>query len=432
MQWRKVAAATMAVALSASLLAGCGSTKTDTKSTDAAKPAEKVTLQFWAHWSSEQRRPTIDKIIKTWNDAHPDIQVVYTPVPFDQIITKTLAGVAAQNPPDVVVIDAFTTQQRASKKQVTDLSQFGADSLKDQYFAGPFSGTQYNGKTYALPFVTDTRLLFYNKAAFKEVGLDPNNPPKTWDDLSKYADKLDKKNGDKLVRVGFHPLQGGGLDLWDQNAKANFWNADKTQPTINSAENIKVLDWIKGWNDRYGQAAWQAFKGTFQGGANDPFITGQVAMEVNVGTFAAQIKKYKPDMEYGMVAIPTPDGQQHNRASYSGGFSIEVPAGVKNAKQAYEFAKYLSTQAVSTWATEQIDMPAFKAAAAGINDPTFKAMADNMANTSFELRPLGAPDWGSALNKAQDDVMAGKATSKAALDQAQADVLKMLQDNKGK
>ena len=39
-------------------------------------------------------------------------------------------------------------------------------------------------------------VLFWNKRAFEEAGLDPNKPPTTWDELWEYADKLDKKNAD--------------------------------------------------------------------------------------------------------------------------------------------------------------------------------------------------------------------------------------------
>jgi multiple sugar transport system substrate-binding protein len=421
--------------LALSMVAGCGGAKPAPQQGTTPAPAtqEKVTLQFWAHWASEQRRPTIDKIIKTWNDAHPNIQVQYTPVPFDQIMTKVQAGVAAGNAPDVVVLDTFTTQFRGAKKQSTDLSALGADALKGNYFDSPWSANVYNGKVYGLPFVTDTRMLFYNKAAFKDAGLDTNKGPASWDDLWAYADKLDKKEGGKLTRVGFHPLWGAGFDLWVPNAGGDFFDAKRETPTINSnPKNLEVMNWIKKWNDRYGQATWAAFKSTFQGGANDPFLTGQVAMEVQVATFAAQIKKYNPSLDYGMVPIPTPDGKQHLGSAFSGGFNVELPANTKHTKEAFEFAKYLTTEAAGVWAKEQYDMPAAKAAAQGVDDPVFKAMMDNMPNTIFQSRPLYAPDYGTAVQKAVDDVMAGKADPKAALDEAQKTVEQMIKDNQGK
>ncbi|MDF2628786.1 MAG: ABC-type sugar transport system, periplasmic component [Symbiobacteriaceae bacterium] len=438
MNWRKVLSTSLTAALAISLVTGCGGKKEETPApgsttnTPAPAPQEKVQLEFWAHWASAERRPTIDKIIQTWNEKNPNIQVNYTAVPFDQIITKFQAGVTAGNAPDVAVLDVFTTQQRAAKKQNLDLSALGADSLKNDFFAAPWSAGTLNGKQYSLPFYTDTRLLFYNKAAFKEVGLDPNKGPVSWDDLWAMADKLDKKSGKTLERVGFHPNFGSDFALWILNNKSAFWDAKMEKPQINNPVSVETLDWMKKWNDRYGNEAWSAFKATFQGGANDAFISGKIAMKIDVATFAAQIKKYAPNMEYGMVPIPTKDGKQHPATAWSGGFQLEIPVNTKHPKEAYAFAKYLATEGAAVWAAEQYSFPGYKKAAEGINDPVFKAMLDNMPNTIFYPRPLSAMDYGTAVQKAVDDVMSGKAATKAALDEAQKAVEQMVKDNTGK
>ncbi|MFN3284218.1 MAG: extracellular solute-binding protein, partial [Pseudothermotoga sp.] len=53
----------------------------------------------------------------------------------------------------------------------------------------------YKGIRYGLPWYTDCRLLLYNKTMFEQAGLDPNNPPKTWDELLAAAQKItDAKN----------------------------------------------------------------------------------------------------------------------------------------------------------------------------------------------------------------------------------------------
>ena len=45
-------------------------------------------------------------------------------------------------------------------------------------------------KLLGLPFNIATGLLFYNKEAFQKAGLDPNMPPKTWEEVETYAEKL--------------------------------------------------------------------------------------------------------------------------------------------------------------------------------------------------------------------------------------------------
>ena len=39
------------------------------------------------------------------------------------------------------------------------------------------------GQLISMPFNSSTPVLYYNKDAFKKAGLDPNQPPKTWDEL---------------------------------------------------------------------------------------------------------------------------------------------------------------------------------------------------------------------------------------------------------
>jgi len=58
--------------------------------------------------------------------------------------------------------------------------------------------TSYDGKTYAVPFFQVAVALYYRKDFFIEAGLDPNKPPKTWDEFYEYARKLTKKD-----RFGF-------------------------------------------------------------------------------------------------------------------------------------------------------------------------------------------------------------------------------------
>lgn len=80
---------------------------------------------------------------------------------------------------------------------------------------------------YGLPYETDIRVLYYNKAAFKEAGLDPNTPPKNWDDLWSFSDKLAQKDGNKLKRIGFFPTFGNaGLDQWAWNNGGQWQDAN--------------------------------------------------------------------------------------------------------------------------------------------------------------------------------------------------------------
>src|SRR5205823_4634845 len=69
--------------------------------------------------------------------------------------------------------------------------------------------SNFAGKTYALPWGADPNFAFvWNKALFREVGLDPERPPRTLDELRQYARKLTKIDAQgHIVRLGFVPWE---------------------------------------------------------------------------------------------------------------------------------------------------------------------------------------------------------------------------------
>jgi DNA-binding CsgD family transcriptional regulator len=105
--------------------------------------------------------------------------------------------------PDVLVEDRIQLRDRA--KNNIDISL--ADLAKRDGVSGepfwPFTWEEatLDGAPYGLPYETDIRVLFYNKAVFKDGGLDPEKPPQTMDELWEYADKLTIRDGDRIERL---------------------------------------------------------------------------------------------------------------------------------------------------------------------------------------------------------------------------------------
>jgi len=436
MNARKFTSAALALVLATSLLAGCSGSKapkTETPTTAApAAPAEKVTLEWWGWWASATRMPSINKIVEKWNADHPNTQVKYVYVPFDQILTKYAASVAAGNPPDVVSADLALLPQRASKKIAMELGSLGADAMKDQFVPGLWQAGTFQGKQYSIPWMGDSRFLYYNKDLFAAAGLTDADAPKTWDDLKKVADKLDKKENGKLSVAAFYPIIGNmSVQNWVYNAGGQMFD-DRQFPMVNNETAIKTMDWVKSWNDRYGRAEWAAFAGAFGNGANHPFVLKKVAMVVDTPTFQGEALKNNPNLKIGRVPLPTPDGKQHPYAAISSGFGIEIPTGSKHPKEAMEFIKYWTGDAAVVWATEQNDIPANKASLGAVKTPGFEQVVAQMANTSYVQVPVYAPSWVTALDTARDDVISGKKDSKTALTEAQNAITKMIQDNMNK
>lgn len=412
------------------LLAGCaGEQKAEAEKTKDGK----VIVNFWTFWGSETRRPIIEKIIDDYNQSQDKVFVKHTFLPWGDIWTKNLASVAAGNPADVIINDINTVSQRAENKQVEDLSKYADESFKQQFYPHLWDTVEYKGKPYAVPFNTDTRLLFYNKKAFKEAGLDPNKPPTTWAELEEYAKKLDVKKGDNYERIGFYPLWGSaGASSWMTNADNGKGFIDNGELAIDTPNKVEALEWILGWKERLGENTVQSFQAEFGSEQANPFIAEKVAMWVDVGTFYTQLRDYGQDVEFGVAPIPSKEEGTGNWAE-GGGFVAEIPKGAKHPKEAMDFIKYLtSVDAQKYWAVKNYDNVANKEAAeatvAELKGPdkiVYEATVKNLEQTKMFPVPVEYPDYHSRINPQIDHALLGKISPGKALEKAEEDVEKM-------
>ncbi len=421
------------------------STQASEKPSESPKASNepKIELDFWTFWGSETRRPIIEKMIDDFNKSQDRIVVKHTYLPWGDVWTKNLAAIAAGNPPDVIINDINTVAQRAVSKQAVNLSEFLAkDDIKNRFFPELWNTVEFEGQAYALPFNTDTRFLFYNKEAFREVGLDPEKPPATWAELEEYALKLDKKKGKGYERIGFYPNGWGnwGWDSWMTNADDGIGFVDKDgNVTINTPKKVDALKWINKWTDRLGESNVNAFKAEFGSKQADPFISGKVAMINQTATFYTQLRDYGQDVDFGIAPIPE---YQAGTGHYSsgGGFVIEIPYGAKHPEASWEFMKFMTdVQAQEYWAIKNFDnvanIEASKQAAqnAELDEKgkwVYNEAVKNMEVTKIYPIPYFAPDFRNLLNPEADAALLGKETPEKALEKAQAEVEKLVKANK--
>lgn len=391
------------------------------------------TIEFWHFWGSPQRRNAINRVIAICQQQLPNIQVNATFKPFGDIWTANIAAVAAgSGMPDVIVEDRPQLKQRAEDGIATNLGEFAERDGIDgsQFWPFTWEQTLYEGEPYGIPYETDVRVLYWNKDAFREVGLDPEQPPTTWEELEQYADQLDVQNEDgSYERIGFSPLIGNvGPEVWGYT-NGVVWISEDGEPQINTPEAVETLEWIKGWIDRYG--GWQNhqnFRAQFQAPPNDAFMSGKVAMFVDINGYTATLDFYRPrvevdgeqkDLEFGVSDIPYDEA----KASTSGGFALSIPQGAPNAEAAWEWIKCATgPEAQASWARDTYAMPANQAAANDpvlLADPRWQFFVDAMSYSTGGNYLEGYPNWGQELGNRYEQVWTGELSPEEALEQAQ-------------
>ncbi|MGM0879019.1 MAG: ABC transporter substrate-binding protein [Bacillota bacterium] len=323
------------------LLAGCSSNS----STSEETKGDQTTVTFW-HSQTDTTGEAVEGVIKAFEEKNPDIKInaVYTANQGEGQNEKLLTAVSGGNPPDVAYFDRFEIGSWAAQGSLEDLTDLAEESgvTKETYYPFAWEEASYEGKLYGMPTSTDSRLVYFNKDHFEEAGLDPENPPKTIAELEAASEKLTKKDGSRFERIGFIPWFGQGwLYGWGWAFGGEFYNPETKTVTANDPKVIEALQWMTDFAKKYNVediAGFTDSQGT--GAATDPFLTGQLSMKVSGPWEVSAIKKFSPDLNYGVFPMPTPTGENHT--TWSGGWSVVIPKGAKNKDAAWEFLKFFS------------------------------------------------------------------------------------------
>jgi len=169
----------------------------------------------------------MDGMINDFNASQTDIFVesIFAGG-YKEAMDKSQTAFLAGSPPDFAVLDAPNLLTLLDIDAIISLDDLiakeGGDKFVDEFLSAFMHITRHGGKIWSIPWQRSTPILYYNKDFYREVGLDPNKPPATWDDLEAYSKKLTVKD-DKgnVVRWGvlipndywiFKPLllQAGG------------------------------------------------------------------------------------------------------------------------------------------------------------------------------------------------------------------------------
>jgi multiple sugar transport system substrate-binding protein len=171
--------------------------------------AEPVTLRFsdW-HLTEDVWNKSLTEGMAIFQKQYPDIKVTLEPVSYGEKETKYTVESAAGRAPDVFHVHAFSLPMFFGKGFAMDLTPFiekEGPGFLDAWYPLPLELMKHDGKMHAMPGDYMTMVLFYNADMFKDAGLDPNTPPKTWDEFLEYAKKLTRDtDGDgKVDQWGF-------------------------------------------------------------------------------------------------------------------------------------------------------------------------------------------------------------------------------------
>lgn len=385
-----------------------------------------TTVDFWVNWGGDFKKDYQKYVIDEFEKSHPNIKVKMTYV---EGTDKLLTSIAGGNPPDVAQLDRFMVGSWAAKGSLEDLTPLvDRDGIrKEDYYPGVWAETTYKDKVYALPWGTDARALYYNKTMMQKAGLDPNKPPTTIEELDQMADRMFKKAGNgKYDEIGFIPwMNQGHLYTYGWSFGGKF--EDNGELTPNDPQVVKALEWMVGYAKKYDIATLSSFSNAMGQTGMNPFWTGKVGFVTDGNWILNDLAKTKPNFEWGVTPIPSPEGLPPT--TWSGGFSYTIPKGAKHKEAAWELIKFIAGHdGTLLWAkrpdgaNDITAMPQINEELKMADNPNLKVFLDLMPTAKFRpVTPVGQKMW-DELTRVRDLAINGKGDPRALLDEVKKNV----------
>lgn len=397
----------------------------------------KTEIEWW-HAMGGALGQKVNQIASDFNASQSEyvIKPVYKGT-YPETMTSAVAAFRAKNQPAIVqVFEVGTASMMGAKKAVFPVYQL-MEKTNELFDPNSYLSTvtayytTSDGKMISLPFNSSTPVLYYNKALFKQAGIE--QPPKTWKEMGAVSQKL----LDAGVKCGFTTTWQSWTQIENFGARNNLPIATKnngfdgtdTSFLFNQAPFVthiqRMADWSKSGIFKYGGR---------QSDAMPLFYTQECAMVMESSAGFAGIKENMKGIDIGVSQLPYDDTLVDKPAnSIIGGASLWVMAGRPDAEYngVAKFFTYLSSPEVQAdWHQATGYLPVTKAAYALTQQQGFyqqnpgadtailqMTTSDSTAN-SKGLRFGNFLQTREIVDEELEKVWSGKQSAQAALDNA--------------
>lgn len=382
---------------------------------DRKSAAGETTLTFWQFWRTEWIRPLLDR----FESEHPGIRVELQQLTWQSGLEKIEAAVAAGLQPDLCELGSTWMPRFAASQVLADLTDAAEPMVKDYRQWEP---ARHGGRIYGLPWVVGTRALFYNRALFRQAGLDPDHPPLTWDELVTAATRIDAL-GPEIHGFG---LNAGERYVLFKKFMPFAWGnggeiltPDHKRSAFDSKANVEALAFYK----RLAESALAEKQDVI----DQAFMDGRIGMMISGAWNLRTIAEQAPSLDFDVALVPRPATDRGTHASFAGAEFLVSFARSAHTREAIELARFLmrSDNAVALCRAARSVQPAARGAE---EDPYYRENPrDRLFVTQLEtaVAPPPHPRWveiEEILDTAVEETLYGRRAPAAAVQAASASI----------
>lgn len=400
--------------------------------TGVAEPApeqasENITLSFYRYANAAHDAYGIP-LIEAFEAENNRIQIEPVEVSsggFEALASKVLLGLAAGAVPDVIEMGYTLTRTMVESERVVPLDPFIANDT--EFRARSLSTAMMNlgvigGKQYLMPLGVSTPVMFINADLFREVGLDPANPPKTWQETRDAAEVLKDAGYDGVI-WSWTTTGNWIFQNMVENAGGKLANEDASEIYFAEEPGIETMEYL------YGLVADGLMPVTDQ--VVQTFYTGRLGMIV-LSSFNRERIPSTAEFEVVMAEMPTPRGDLPSLAAGGKGYMMLAPEG--RQEPSWQFIRFLASETAGRIVAEN----------SGYTPPNLDIVAklseENAADPMFVLtlgQATRVVPWYSwpgengarvtaLLTETQESILLGEVSPREGLEGAAAQAMELL------
>lgn len=364
----------------------------------------------------------INAMTASFEKANPGIKVNPTYVAYEALHDKIVAAAPAGSY-DVVLIDVIWPAEFATKGIVKDVTSRYPGSWKTEMFGGALTTPSYRNKYYGVPWILDTKYLFYNDEMLTKAKVDPSSL-NTWDGVLAAAKKI------KTAGIVQYPL----IWSWSQaealicdyatllGAYGGQFLDSSGQPAFDKGGGLQALEFMcQSLQDGLSNPSSTQ---SLEEDVRKVFSQGQAAIAENWTYMFNLANDPKQSQVAGHAKImPTPAGPGGKAPGVNGSMALSIAAGTSNTDMAWKYITHLTSQPVQNtyaqyslpvWKSSYEDQAVIKAA----GQPLIGAAKQQLQD--LILRPQ-VPAYNAVSQQLQSEIqnaLLGKKTPQQALSDA--------------
>lgn len=384
-----------------------------------------ITLSFWQFWTDPEVKPVLLNLVKKFEEQNPGIKVQITDLTWASGHEKIVVAFGSDRAPDLVELGSDWVPEFAHQGVLYDMTS-QVDSVK--VFYRMWEPAVKESRIYGFPWILDTRVLFYNKDLLKKAGLDSEKKPVVWQDLlyavQKIHDPQNKIYGFGANSAEKHRLYKKFLPFfWGNNGA--LLSPDGKECWINSKQGREALEFYVNLT-KYGLLDTQLR-------LDEAFMEGEIGFVMSGGWLLQQIRKNKPDLNFGVCLIPRPKLESGLSASFAGAEFLVINKKSKHPQEAMKLVRFLTDLDNALELCKAIGTPTPSQAMAAL-DPYYQKdpyLTIFQEQQNYSFAPPPTPKWvyiEEEIEKGVEQAMYGKKTPKEALDQAKGEIDKLLKE----